>query len=166
MKIMKHLIPVQDMSPVLISNGYEKTLPYTVSKDFAIQAKDDGVVKELDEKTHMMILEYKDGSHEAVNLNPVIVKNGGGGFYLSNKLESNYRKGQKFKKLDIIAQNDNFFSNHYDGCKFNIGTLCKVACMSSFATFEDSKLITTKLSKRMATEMIMNKHIILGFIYR
>lgn len=150
------------MSPVLISNGIEKQLPYTVSKDFAIQAKDDGKVVEVDEKTHMIIVEYNDGTHEAINLNPVVVKNGGGGFYLSNRMQSHLKKGQRFKKMDVIAQNETFFSTHYDGVKYNIGTLCKVACMSSFATFEDSKLITHKLSKRMSTEMIMNKHIILG----
>ena len=110
----------------------------------------------------MMILAYKDGSHEAVNLNSVIVKNGGGGFYLANKLDTKFKVGQSFKKNDIIAADTQFFSKHYDGTKFNLGTLCKCAIMSSFATFEDAKLITQNLSERMATEMIMSKHLVLG----
>ena len=159
---MKHIIPVKDMSPVLISTGIEKRLPYAISKDFVVRAKDDGVVKEIDTKTNMMILAYKDGSHEAVNLNPVVVKNGGGGFYLANTLVPLYKLGAKFKKNDVVAQNKDYFSKHYDGCKFNIGTLCKAAIMSAFCTYEDSKAITHKLSERLATEMIMMKHIVLG----
>ena len=34
-----------------------------------------------------MIVKYNSGKHEAINLNPVVVKNGAGGFYLSNKME-------------------------------------------------------------------------------
>ena len=159
---MKHLIPVKDMSPVLISNGVEKQLPYSVSKDYVIRAKEDGVIEDIDEKTKLAIVKYKSGECEAINLEPQTVKNGAGGFYLSNKMALDYRKGQKFKKNDVLAHNTNFFSTGYDGCKFSIGTLCKVACMSSFATYEDSKLITSGLSKRLSTEMIMNKHVILG----
>jgi hypothetical protein len=156
------LIPVKDASPVLISTGVEKSLPYTISKDFAVRARADGKVKEYDKNTNMMILAYKDGSHEAVNLSSVIVKNGGGGFYLANKLDTKFKVGQSFKKNDIIAADTQFFSKHYDGTKFNLGTLCKCAIMSSFATFEDAKLITQNLSERMATEMIMSKHLVLG----
>ena len=150
------------MSPVLISNGVEKQLPYSVSKDYVIRAKEDGVIEDIDEKTKLAIVKYKSGECEAINLEPQTVKNGAGGFYLSNKMALDYRKGQKFKKNDVLAHNTNFFSTGYDGCKFSIGTLCKVACMSSFATYEDSKLITSGLSKRLSTEMIMNKHVILG----
>lgn len=150
------------MSPCLVSTGAEKLLPYTASKDFVVRAKEDGKVEEIDTEANMMVLKYKDGSAEVVNLNPVVVKNSGGGFYLSNKLVSDFKLNQKFKKNDVIAAEKQFFSKHYDGTKFCIGTLCKVAIMSSFATFEDSKLITQNLAERMATEMIMKKHIILG----
>ena len=159
---MKHIIPVKDMSPNLISTGIEKQLPYTMSKDFIIRAKDDGTVKEIDTKTNMMVLAYKDGTYEVVNLNPVVVKNGGGGFYLANTLVPLFKSGAKFKKNDVIAQNKDYFSKHYDGVKFNIGTLCKAAIMSSFGTYEDSKMVTHKLSERLATEMIMMKHLVLG----
>ena len=157
-----HLLPVKDMSPVLVSNGLEKRLPYVISKDYAIRAKEDGIIDKIDEKANLAIVKYKSGECEAINLDSVIVKNGGGGFYLPNKMKLNFKQGQKVKKGDIIAQNDTFFKNGYDGCKYSIGTLCKTAIMSSFATFEDSKLITKSLSKRMTAEMIMNKHVILG----
>jgi hypothetical protein len=162
MKILKHLIPTKDMCPVLISTGADKLLPYTASKDFVITAKDDGKVVDYDEKNHMMILEYKDKTHEAVNLNPIIVKNGGGGFYLSNQMETTYKKGRTFKKNDIIASNKNFFNTSWDGTRFAIGTLAKCAIMSSFCTYEDAKMVTQSLAERMSSEFVMKKHIILG----
>lgn len=161
-KQSKHIIPVAYMSPVLISSGIEKTLPYTISKDFAVKAEDNGVVESFDKATGMMIVKYNNGNHEAINLNPVVVKNGAGGFYLSNKLDAKVQVGDKFSKNDILAINDTFFSDNFDGPKFNIGTLCKVACLSSFGTFEDSKLVTEQLSHRLSTEMVMCKHITLG----
>ena len=157
-----HIIPVKDMSPVLISNGAEKMLPYTSSKDFVIRAKTSGRVKEINNSTKMMILAYDDGTHEAVNFNPIIGKNGGGGFYLSNTMKTDYKVGMKFKANDIIAANTTYYSKHYDGVKYNIGTLAKTALMSSFGTYEDSKTITADLSERLSTEMVMMKHVILG----
>lgn len=158
----KHVIPTRDMSPVLLSTGVEKMLPYVATKDFVVRAKDDGKIVDYDEKTHMMIAEYKDRTHEAINLGNQVVKNGGGGFFLENRMNPLYKKGQKFKKNDVLAANKDYYGNHYDGEKFNLGTLAKVAVMSSFATFEDSNMITEKLSNRMATEMVMQKHVVLG----
>lgn len=160
--ITKHLIPVKDMCPVLLSTGIEKAMPYMASKDFVIKAQDDGKIVEFDKKTNMMVAEYKNGKHEAINLNGIMVKNAGGGFYLENKMLPMYKVGQRFKKDDILAQNKDYYSYHYDGAKFNLGTLSKIAIMSSFATFEDSNMITEGLSKRMGTEMVMQKHLILG----
>ena len=34
----------------------------------------------------MIIVKYKNGKHQAINVNPQIVKNSGGGFYLANKM--------------------------------------------------------------------------------
>ena len=155
----KHIIPVKDMCPSLLTTGADKRLPYVATKDFIIRAKDKGKVIEYDQKSKMMIVEYADKSHEAINLNPVISKNGGGGFYLSNVMNPLVKVGQTFKANDILAQNKDYFSSHYDGSSYNLGTLCKCAIMSSFATFEDAKMITEDLSQRMATEMVMQKHL-------
>lgn len=166
-KQSKHIIPVMDSSPVLISNGAEKVLPYHLSSDFTIVAKANGKIKELNLKDNYMILEYDsvptgEDKYQMVNLNPTVVKNGAGGFYLSNKLITKYKEGQKFKMNDVIAYNDKFFGDYNDGVKFNIGTLCKVACLSGYNTFEDSTVITDKLSNKMAAEIVMDKHIVLG----
>lgn len=156
-----------DSSPVLITNGAEKVLPYHISSDFTIVAKYNGRIKEINDKDNYMVLEYDnvpngEDKYQMVDLSPVVVKNGAGGFYLSNKLDTDYKEGQKFKAKDVLAYNNKFFGNYSDGVKFNIGTLCKVACISGYDTYEDSTTISTKLSNRIAAEIVMDKHIILG----
>ena len=59
-----HIIPVEKSSPVLISNGVEQTIQYSLSKDFIVTAEDDGEVVELDDNTGIMIVKYKNGKIE------------------------------------------------------------------------------------------------------
>lgn len=162
-KQSKHVIPVQKSSPVLISNGAEQAIQYHLSNDFIVRAKEDGKVIQVDEETGLIIIEYKSGAKQAIDVAPKIVKNGAGGFYLSNQLDCKLKVGQSFKKDDIIASDKNFF--HYDklnGNRFNIGSLQKVACMSTYSTYEDSSFITKKLSEDMSAKIVMQKPVVLG----
>ena len=86
-----------------------------------------------------------------------------GGFFLANKLEPRFKIGDKFKKNDILAADKQFFSDDgLNGNRFNIGSLQKVACMSSYSTYEDSTFITKKISTDMAADIIMEKAVVLG----
>lgn len=86
-----------------------------------------------------------------------------GGFYLSNKLTCNLVKGQKFKQKDILASDSKFFTDSkITGNRFNIGSLQKVACLSTYSTFEDSAFITKKLGREMAADIVMEKTVALG----
>lgn len=176
-KQSKHIIPVEKASPVLISNGAEQIIPYHLSNDFTVVAKADGEVVEVNEEAGLIIIGYysedkKAGSkktkagissYQSIDISPRIVKNGAGGFYLSNKLICNLKVGDKFKKNDIIASDEKFFTrSKIDGTRFNIGSLQKIACMSSYSTYEDSTFITKKLTEDMASEIVMCKTITLG----
>ena len=153
-KQSKHMISVDKASPVLISNGVEETIPYHLSKDFVIVAADDGEIIELTDD--VAICKYKNSkTTQAIDLRPRVVKNSGGGFYLSYTYTMNFKKGQKFKKDDIIAQDSKFFTkNKNSGVRMNIGALEKVAIKPTSMTIEDSAEITTKISKDMASEII------------
>ena len=158
-----HLTPVSKASPSLITNGAEKTIQYHLSKDWSFIAKDDGKVVELNGDTGLMIVEYKNGESDAISINSRIAKNGAGGFYLSKKMIPNYKKGDTFKKNDILAQDRDFFTNsEHFGNQFNIGTLEKIALLSSAATFEDSSYVTKQVSRDMASEIVMQKQVVLG----
>ena len=157
-----HCVSTAKSSPVLVSNGSERVMPYHCTKDWVFVAKDDGVVKEYDEKVGLLIVEYKDGTHDAVDLKR-IAKNGAGGFHVSKHMNCNFKKDAKFKKNDILAYDDKFFSqNSAFGNRFNVGSLQKVALLSSSLTYEDSSYISKKLSREMATEIVMQKQAVLG----
>ena len=68
----------------------------------------------------------------------------------------NFKKGDKFDKNAILAYDDKFFSeNSAFGNRFNIGSFQKVALLSSSLTYEDSSYVSKKLSREMATEVVM-----------
>ncbi len=162
-KQFTHVTPVSKASPSLVTNGAEQTVQYHLSKDWVFVAQEDGTVVELDEKTGLMIVKYKSGKSEAISIANRIAKNGAGGFHLSKKMIPNFKVGQTFKKNDILAQDRDFFTNNeIFGNRFNVGSLQKVALLSSAMTFEDSSYITKKVSKDMASEIVMQKQAVLG----
>jgi hypothetical protein len=75
-KQSKHIIPIAKASPVLISNGVEQVIHHHLSNDFVVTAKDDGSVIDVNTSTGIIIVEYKDGSTQAIDTNPRVVKNG------------------------------------------------------------------------------------------
>ena len=157
-----HCVATAKASPVLISNGSDRVMPYHVSKDWVFSAKEDGVVKEYDKANNLFIVQYESGECEAIELTR-IAKNGAGGFNLSKTMNVNFKKGDKFKKNDILAYDNKFFSeNSAFGNRFNTGSFQKVALLSSSLTYEDSSYISKKLSREMATEVVMQKQAVLG----
>lgn len=158
-----HVIPVKNASPVLISNGVEEFCRYNLSSDFVVNADEDGTVIEYDEKSRIMVVEYKSGKHRAINMAPNIVKNGGGGFYESLLMTTNLKVGDKFKVNTPLAWNKDFFQNNpLNGCRMNMGVLTKVALMSTYDTYNDATYITNKLAHDAATEMCFQKAVVVG----
>ena len=163
LKQSSHVIPVKKASPVLITNGLDEVSRFQLSSDFVINAEEDGEVIDYDEKSKIMIVKYKSGKTKAVNLAPSIVKNSGGGFFLSNILTTKYKVGDKFKKDSVLAYHKDYFTDDkFNNCRMNIGTLTKVAIMSTYNTYEDSTFITKKLSREAATEMCFCKPAVVG----
>ena len=161
----KHAVRTKESDPLLVTNGSDEALPYMTSDIFAFKAKQDGKVLELDDK--YMIVEYKDGSKDYINLEETIEKNSDGGFYVPLKLDKTdkLKVGSKFKAKDILAYDKLSFSNSLgenDNIAFNVGTLTKVAIMCTDEGFEDSTIITSNMSERMSTDIIVKKDITLS----
>lgn len=162
-KQSKHVIPVKNSSPALISNGADEAIRFNLSSDFIINAEEDGVIIDYDEKSKILMVEYKSGKHRAIDLAPHIVKNGGGGFYLSNELVTNLKIGDKIKKDQCLAWHKDFFKNDsFNGTRMNVGVLEKVAIMSSYNTYNDSTVITHKLAADAETAMTFCKPVVIG----
>lgn len=162
-KQSRHVIPVKKSSPVLISNGFEEVARFHLSSNFVVNAEEDGEIVDYDEKSKIMIARYKSGKCRAIDLSPNIVKNGGGGFFLSNILNTELKVGDKFKKNDVLAYHKDFFTNDaFNNCRMNMGPLCKCAIMSTYNTYQDATVITHKMSEDCATEMCFLKSAVVG----
>lgn len=158
-----HTIPVKDESPLLVTNGMDSTIQYRTGNDFSVVAKEDGEVIDYDENLQIMVVRYKSGEKQAIDLDTTIAKNGGGGIFLRNQLQTSFKKGDKFKKNAILAFDKYFYKDTgLLGNKLTFGTLVKSAIMSHFSTYEDSTWVTSKLSKRMATDVTKCKRVVLG----
>jgi hypothetical protein len=158
----KHIIPTKIQNKPLFGSGIEKTLPYILGSDFVFKAKDDGIVELIDENYELMIIKYKDGSKEAIDLSPVQAKNSNGGFWITNKKETDLRVGSKFKKNDIIAANRQYFHGSKDNTTYVTGKFAKVAITGGDFTYEDSAIITEDLSNDMSSQITMKKSVNLG----
>lgn len=158
-----HILPIAKASPVLISNGAEQTIQYSLSKDFVVTAEEDGEVVESDAETGLIVVKYKSGKVQAVDTRPKVVKNSSSGFYISNKMDSPLQKGDKVKKNDIIGYENKFFTDDgHNGNRFNLGSLQKIAVMSAYSTYEDSTFITQKMSEDMGSEIVMKSDVVIG----
>lgn len=149
-----HILPVDDAQPVLVSNGIDEIAASYLSDEFAVTAKENGQV--LDIADGYMIVQYDSKQKQAIPVNSRYSFNPGSGFYVDNKLVSNFQKGDKFVKNDILAYHTKFFSKDSSGMvRMNVGPLAKVAFCGTYATYEDAGIMTNKMSKRLGTHVTM-----------
>lgn len=155
-KQSKHIVPVAGAVPTLVSNGYDEALQFHLSNDFVINAEEDGQVVEVNEEIGFVVVRYKSGKTQAINMKPNIVKNSSSGFYISNTLKPVVTKvGQKFKQNEVLAYHDKYFKySKLSGLRYAIGPLVKVAFMSSYNTYEDAGICTVKLADLMQTNIV------------
>lgn len=151
-----HTVSTADAQPVLISNGMDEIVPAYLTEQFSVMAEEDGSVIEINDG--YMIIQYKSGKKKAVNIGHKYGFNDGGGFYVDNKLIPNFQAGDKFKQGEILAYHEKFFSKDSTGqVRMNVGPLAKVAFMGCYSTYEDAGVMTTKMSKRLATKVTMRE---------
>ena len=159
----KHNMRMDKASPLLVSNGSDQALPYLTNNNFSFKAKNDGVVKELTDE--YMIVTYKDGTSDFIDLREIVKKNSDGGFFAVVKFEPyKLKKGSKFKKYQILAYDKLTYSDDYgdhDKLAYNIGCLAKIAILLTDEGFEDSAIIDDELSEEMASDIVVKKDVIL-----
>lgn len=158
----KHNATIYNSDPLLVTNGADEAMPYYTSDMFAFKAKEDGKV--IEKSDEYMIVEYKSGKHEYVDLSEDTEKNSNGGYYVVLQKITDLKVGNKFKKDDVLAYEKSSFSNSLgenDNLAYNVGKLVKIAILNSDESFEDSAVVTEKLSNLMATNITIPKSIYL-----
>lgn len=150
-----HVVPVADASPSLVSNGFDEAVQFHLSDDFVINADEDGKVIDVNDELGFIVVQYKSGKTKAISTKPEVVKNSGGGFYMTNSLKPTHTKvGETFKKDEPLAYHDKYFKySKMNGLRYAIGPLVKVAFMSSYNTYEDAGICTETLAERMKTSI-------------
>lgn len=159
-----HMVPVENTNKILIGNGTDKVIANVMTDDYSFKAKQDGTVVELDQDLKLMVLKYKDGTHDVVNIGSEMAKNSSSGFYIDNNLVPVFKKGDRVKAGDIVARNPSYFGDDMmpGHVAYKPGTLAKVAIHSGYFTIEDATCIGEALSEKMATSVVMPKQVVLG----
>ena len=155
----KHMVVTEESDPLLVTSGADEVIPYSTSNRFAYKAAEDGDILEYVEDDYIMI-QYKSGKKEYINLKETIEKNSDGGYYSPLKLSAadNIKAGKKFKKNQILAYDKKSFSasvGESNKIAYNVGKLAKVAIINSDEGFEDSGIISNSMAKKLATRIIV-----------
>lgn len=154
----KHSVTTYGSDPSLVTNGADEALPYYASDIFAFKAKENGKVIEMNDR--FMIVEYKSGKKDMVQLGTDIEKNSNGGYHVAFELVTDLKVGSNFKKGDIIAYENSSFTKDYgedDNLAYNIGKLTKIAIINTEEGYEDSAAVTQDLCNKLTTRITMPK---------
>ena len=161
----KHGMRTTSQDPLLVTNGADQALPYLTSDTFAHKAKWNAVVEEI--TNDYMIITNKSNlkEKEFIDLREKVEKNSDGGFFITIKLDTfkNYKKGDSIKAGDIVAYDKSSYSDTVGigNLAYNIGTLTKIAIMHTDKGFEDSAIISQDLSKKMASEIVLQVDVLM-----
>lgn len=156
----KHGMRISNGVPQLISNGADMALPYLGSNTFAFKAKENGKV--IEKTDDYMILQYKSGEKEFIDLRNNIKKNSNGGFYIPIKLDTNLKLGSTVKANQIVAYDKLSFSDivgDSNDISYNLGAFGKIAILNTDEGYEDSAAISKHLSKAMSSQVVIKKEI-------
>jgi DNA-directed RNA polymerase beta subunit len=152
----KHNMPLNKGSVRLWSSGAEEVVPGLLSRDFIFKAKKDGSIKKYDVENDIVEIVYTDGTTDFIDLSTSFIRNSANAFYTPNKLIMRFKEKDRFKKDDIIAYNDSFFKSKDNGeVELLVGTLAKVAIAPIDNSFEDSTIITKKLSNKGTSRVVI-----------
>ena len=154
----KHQVRTEKSDPLLVTSGIDEALPYITTDTFAFKAKKSGKILEIKPDEYVFI-EYDDGTKDYVSLKEEIKKNSDGGYFVPVQLiiDPKLKEGSKIKANQIIAYDSKSFGNNLgesDNIAYLAGDLTKVAIINTDEGFEDSGVVTEKLSKELTTQVI------------
>lgn len=158
----KHVVPVAHSVASPISYDMERVIPY-ISTDYAQTAKKDGKVVAIE--NDVMIIQYKDGTYDDVDLSERPAKNTDGGFYVMNQFITPLKVGQSVKSGQLVAYDPKYINGTMDAFGDPVavmGTMARVAVETNGGVYEDACYITDKLAHRMTTKITKQKRVILS----
>ena len=152
-----HIMPVHSSDPLLVTYGFDEMIPH-LTADFTFKAAKDGQVISIDD--HYIGIRYSDGTTQAHPLE-ITEKNAGKSFYTSNIMDlcKGVKVGYKFKKNDILAYNNSFFTEQNGKVIFTPGPMANVFIHSAPELYEDSTMIGESFASKTAADVTKKYHV-------
>lgn len=158
----KHSMRVAHGSPNLVTNGADDAIGYMSPDVFSYKSKGNGKV--LIKEDDYMVLEYTDGTHEFVDLREKVYKNSDGGFFVTVKLDTDLKVGNRIKNNQIVAFDKLSYTSkigYDDNPTLNNGMLTKVAICTTQEGYEDSGIMSEWFAKAMSSDVVVEKEVVL-----
>lgn len=146
------VVPIKESEVSRVRTGFEGIVAERCRPPFAYAAREDGVIESIDPANQVLIIKYKSGAKECLKYGTEFTNNSANGFHVDQEVEvNNFKKGDTFKRGDIITYNKQFFQAdpYSKTVNWKIGVLAHVAIMDNGGTIEDASIFTAPLCKKM-----------------
>lgn len=147
-----HSISIEGSIPQPVMTGYDYTIAHRVDKRFAVVAKDDGIV--IDTSPNHIAIQYESGEIDRMEVG--INYGVSAGKIIKNPLVTDYEKGQKVKKGDVVVYNPYHFTRDFfnpSQVLFKNSVVARTVLMESNDTEEDSSAISERLGEQLTTKV-------------
>ena len=151
----KHDMRVSGGDPLLITNGMDDALSNFTPDVFSINAKEDGKI--VEKTAEHIVIKYKSGNVQYIDLNNKVYKNSDGGFYTAVHLKVAEGLGTTVKAGQLIAYDPMSYTTNigYDNnASYNQGTIAKIAILTTDEGFEDSCAVDRYLSNALSSKVV------------
>lgn len=147
------VVPIKESEVSRVRTGFEELVAARCRPPFAYSAREDGTIVDIDEKNGVLKIKYKSGEMVCLSFGTEFTNNSANGFYVDQEVSVNgFKKGEKFKRGDILTYNNQFFQNdpYSKQVRWKIGVVAKVAILDNGGTIEDASIFTRPLCDRMS----------------
>lgn len=148
-----HVLGVAEADPMIVSTYADEAAAY-MTPDFSYVAKGDGVIESINSK--FCKIRYNDGVVDVIPLETTD-RNSDKGYYTKNDfvMDDKFKVGSKVKANDLIAYNKFFYKKKADGAVgLAVGPLVHCLVCDSDGVWEDSTLLSNKLSNKLRTYVV------------
>lgn len=157
-----HTIACDSYTNNTVRTGFERTMSHQVDDNFAVTAKQNGIIKSGN--ANGLILQYEDGTTQAIPIGRRFGRSGG--LTLPHDMATLYNVGEEFKKDDVLVYHKGFFKP--DRFKKGVvnwmnGTIARTVFMESRKTHEDASSISASFAARNGTRVTKVRDIVVGF---
>lgn len=136
--------------PMPVRTGYERIMAHRTPDLYASTAKQDGVVKELNDKN--IVIEYADGTADAIELGRRFGK--WSGKVIPHNVVTELKVGDKVKPGTVLAYNTHFFQRDTldpNQVLYKPGVLARTVLWESTGTLEDSCGLSREFASKLGT---------------